>query len=181
MHYFTADLHFNHANILKYDNRPFGSVEEMNQTLVKNWNDTVTDQDDVWIIGDIGMGNVYDTLPYLEQLKGKKHLIVGNHDCRAIRYPEFTKHFESIANYKVLNLKNKKLILFHYPIAEWDGYYHGSILIYGHIHSSVTEVTHFMKTRPNAYNAGCMINNYRPVTLEELIENNKKFLDSIGE
>lgn len=67
------------------------------------------------------------------------------------------------------------LLLCHYPIAEWNGYFHGSYHIYGHIHASRNEAYDFMKTKERALNAGCMINHYMPASLEELIRNNREF------
>lgn len=78
--FFTADLHFGHVRIIELCNRPFDSVEEMNETLVDNWNDKVTDEDIVWILGDLALGKLDDSLAYVAMLKGDKRLIPGNHD-----------------------------------------------------------------------------------------------------
>ncbi len=78
--YFTADLHFGHANIIGYCDRPFSSVDHMNEMLVANWNDTVKPRDIVYVLGDICMGRVRETLEYVDRLNGRKVLIPGNHD-----------------------------------------------------------------------------------------------------
>lgn len=77
MNYFIADTHFNHKNIIKYDDRPFSSVEEMNETMIQLWNSRVTQNDNVYILGDVGFGNVDNIL---RRLNGNKYLIRGNHD-----------------------------------------------------------------------------------------------------
>ena len=68
-----------------------------------------------------------------------------------------------------------RICLFHFPIAEWSGYFRRSWHIYGHIHNRKNETYEIMKKKERALNAGCMINNYMPVSLEELIRNNKTF------
>lgn len=170
MIYYISDLHFGHKNILKYDKRPFNSTDEMDNFLITKWNAKVSDEDDVYIIGDICLGN---PSRYLERLNGKKHLITGNHDRETIK--NCRHYFESIDTYKKIHDGNKTVILFHYPIAEWDGYYRGTYHVYGHIHNALNEAYDTMKKRDLALNAGCMINNFEPATLEELIYNNNEF------
>ena len=77
--YFTSDQHFNHANIIRYCNRPFDSVEEMNEHIIKQYNSVVRDEDVVYFLGDIGMGNITQII---KRLKGVKILVQGNHDKR---------------------------------------------------------------------------------------------------
>ena len=78
MIYFTADTHFDHANIIHFCNRPFATVEEMNETLIANWNRKVHGNDTVYILGDMFF-RTSDPESILRQLKGQKHLITGNH------------------------------------------------------------------------------------------------------
>lgn len=78
--YFTADLHFGHENIISYCARPFASVAEMNTALVERWNAVVSDDDDVWVLGDVAMGRIDDSLANVSKLHGHKILICGNHD-----------------------------------------------------------------------------------------------------
>ena len=88
MEYFTSDLHFGHANIIELCHRPFTTVEEMDAALIANWNRRVTDRDTVYITGDLCFRTA-DPLRYLTKLKGKKHLILGNHD--KVREYEYQK------------------------------------------------------------------------------------------
>ena len=67
------------------------------------------------------------------------------------------------------------MILCHFPLADWNAKHRGSYHVYGHIHNNKDEVYEFMKKQERALNAGCMINNYEPVILEELLENNRRF------
>lgn len=171
MIYYTADLHLGHYNILKYDKRPFNSTQEMDKTIIDNWNNRVTDNDDVYIIGDVCFGNNPEN--YIKQLKGKKHLIIGNHDKEVLK--RCRSYFVSVDYYKKIYDNNKAIILCHYPMAEWDGMFRESYHIYGHIHNALNDTYYMMKNRDLAFNAGCMINNYMPVTLNELITNNNNF------
>ena len=78
--YFTSDLHFGHERIIALCERGFTGIEEMNETLIERWNKKVTDKDTVYILGDFAFRSATHAGTYLEQLKGKKHLIIGNHD-----------------------------------------------------------------------------------------------------
>ena len=72
MNYFTSDLHLGHRNIIRLCNRPFATIEEMDETLIRNWNAKVTNGDTVYILGDLLFRNEKPAEEYLKQLKGKK-------------------------------------------------------------------------------------------------------------
>lgn len=78
--WFTSDHHFGHQNIIKYCDRPFDSVEEMNEVMIARWNDVVGTTDRVFVLGDFALGKISETLPLAERLNGNKYLIPGNHD-----------------------------------------------------------------------------------------------------
>jgi calcineurin-like phosphoesterase family protein len=78
--WFTADLHLGHANIIRYCNRPWDDVTAMNTPLVERWNDTVAPGDTVWVLGDLAMGPIDDSLALVGALHGRKLLLAGNHD-----------------------------------------------------------------------------------------------------
>lgn len=78
--FFTSDLHLGHERIIELCNRPFASVDEMNAKLVENWNYEVENDDRVFILGDLAMGSIRDSLDVVKELKGKKYLVPGNHD-----------------------------------------------------------------------------------------------------
>ena len=174
MNYYISDLHFGHKNIIRLDGRPYSSVEENDEALISSWNSTVKPDDDIWIIGDFAWKNA-DT--YLDRLVGKKHLILGNHDKLT---DSARKKFESVDQMKMiwdtLDGQNVSIHMCHYPMAEWNGYFRGTYHVYGHIHNNKENMAYkIMSQFDKALNAGCMINDYRPVTLKELIVNNKKF------
>ncbi len=78
--FLISDMHFGHANIIKYENRPFTNVDEMDTTLISNWNTAVGKGDKVFILGDVSFYNKEKTKSILEMLNGNKILILGNHD-----------------------------------------------------------------------------------------------------
>lgn len=77
--FYIADMHIDHKNILSYDNRPFFDMNDMLKAMIQNWNDRVTDDDNVYILGDMFWKNS-SAVNVLHQLNGNKYLIKGNHD-----------------------------------------------------------------------------------------------------
>ena len=120
MIYFTADLHLGHENVIKHCGRPFASAAEMDAMLTKNWNETVTRRDEVYILGDFTMKPAEAAHDYLTALNGRKYFIRGNHDRFLNRIESFGSHFEWVRDYHVLNHNGRMFVLFHYPIAEWN-------------------------------------------------------------
>ena len=79
--WWTSDHHFGHANIIRYRARPFADADAMNRAMVDRWNDVVTDSDEVWVLGDLVMGQLTVNLSaHVWRLKGRKLLVPGNHD-----------------------------------------------------------------------------------------------------
>ena len=174
MIFYTADLHLGHENIISYCNRPFSSVGEMNETIVSYWNAVVRSEDEVYILGDV-LFKINSSSPlYLDRMNGKKHLIIGNHDKRNLKIDRFRALFDSIDNYLEVIDEDRRVILFHYPIVEWDGYYRGCYHLYGHIHNSDNEANRIMRAVPNAFNVGVDLNDFTPQTLTQLICRNKE-------
>lgn len=108
--YYTSDLHFGHANIIRFCDRPFSGVPEMNSRLVELWNETVTDDDTVWVLGDVALGSLDESLAQIGRLAGHKVLVPGNHDrCwegdRALRTgdPEARERRRVVARERYLN------------------------------------------------------------------------------
>lgn len=193
--FFISDLHIGHLNILKMDGRPFKTLDEMNETIIKNWNNTVKKSDEVYILGDFFFkGKLKDALTFIEQLNGNLHLIIGNHENLILNNKILQDKFKSILHYKELNLiiDNKKfdVILSHYPIINYNGNYKDNrIMLYGHVHNTKEEdivtISHQLTLKnykkiinlPNVngrlmLNVGCMMPwmNFTPQPLEYLIE-----------
>lgn len=96
MNYFTSDLHFGHFNAIGFDYRPFQTVEEMDKALIDNWNRKVTNEDTVYILGDFCFHSDKEPEYYLQQLKGKKYLVQGNHDQAIMKSEKAKSYFEGI-------------------------------------------------------------------------------------
>ena len=173
MVYFTSDLHFGHTNIIKYCNRPFESVEDMDKALISNWNETVQPDDEIYILGDFTMRGPGNARGYLSALNGRKYLIVGNHDQFLDQFNETESWFEWVKDYAVVDFDGISFVLFHYPIVEWFRFGKGSIHLYGHLHNSEPAVT---KIPPNirAFNVGVDVNDFSPVSVDEILKRANK-------
>lgn len=175
MQYFIADTHFKHQNILKLSNRPFDTIEEHDETLIKNWNDTVKPDDEIYILGDFTMSRKgKDANALLSRLNGKKYLINGNHE-HYLNDPEFDmSNYEWVKDYFELRYNKIQFVLFHYPILEWNGFFQKSLHLYGHVHN--TREDYFKSTLdPRAINVGVDLIDFKPIAITTLVE----YLDSL--
>lgn len=169
----TSDLHFWHKNVMKYENRPWETVEQMNQGLIDNWNSVVDSSDTVYILGDLSLNGWSKVKDIVEQLNGNKIMIVGNHDSKWLRSKELDKYFVEITHYKKLKYKDHIFVMSHYPIACWEGMEHGYIHLYGHIHGNSHNLPQgFNKFQ--SYHVGVDTNHYKPVDLDWLIDLKEK-------
>lgn len=168
--FFTSDTHFSHANIIKYENRPFKNVNEMDEYLIEKWNNKVNKNDEVYHLGDFAFAPSNRIREILNKLNGRIYLIWGNHDKEIKHNRSIQEKFIFCREYYSLKINNLPIILFHYPIAVWDRQHHGSIHFYGHIHSNLDNHHPLVVELKNAYNVGVDVNNFEPKTLEEIIK-----------
>lgn len=178
MNLYISDLHFGHRAVLGFEHRPFSDVEEMDHALIYLWNSRVDKTDKVYILGDFAFKNEKPFGWYLRQLKGEKHLIIGNHDTKLLKDAEAMEYFASVNYYQEILDDEKRIVLCHYPIAEWNNFCREAVHIYGHIHNKTEGAFQYMKQFDKALNAGAVINNYTPCSLTELIRNNQKFKEA---
>jgi len=172
--YYIADTHFGHENILKLCERPFSSVREMDEALVAAWNQRVTGNDTVFILGDL-FYRCEDPESILQQLKGRKRLIIGNHDTSWMDKVDLKKYFISVDNFLEISDGVRAITLCHYPLLTWKHKLR-SFMVHGHIHNDTTsDYFPLIAIRERVLNAGVDINGFRPVTFEELMENNRIF------
>lgn len=172
MDFYISDLHFGHASIIGLCKRPFKDIAEMNETLVANWNAAVGARDTVYVVGDLFYRSESDPEDILRRLKGKKYLILGNHDKDWIKLVDLSKYFEDVRDILTVNCGRGNATLCHFPMLFFEGKYH----IYGHVHAR-EDFPHkaTLRSMANAFNAGADVNGFRPVTFDELIRNNAAF------
>lgn len=162
----TSDTHFGHANIIKFCNRPYTNVNDMNDSIIHLWNSYIKPEDTVYHLGDFS----FKGKGYFEKLNGNKHLIIGNHD-----HSETKKKLAWgwVKDYYRFEYKDKKIILFHYPIDSWDCMHHGSIHLHGHIHSTkesnVKHHGHEWHPTRNRFDVGWDYYG-RPISLDEIFD-----------
>ena len=182
--WFTADTHFGHASIVKFCARPFLSeqerekalvdprgrwkvsrqtIERHDEALIENINSVVAPEDTLWVLGDFCWGKAKEAAGYLERIRCKHvHLVWGNHDHNSIG-----TLFESNRQQGIIRVRHQLIWLNHYPMRSWDGRFHGSWHLYGHVHNrfdAIDSQTPYMLTR----DVGVDASEYRPISFEEL-------------
>lgn len=176
MIYFTSDTHFFHGNIITYCNRPFHNYHEMNATLIENWNKTVQPEDFVYHLGDFGFRKPEDNVQIVNSLNGKKILIIGNHDKKALKLYHQEGCFEEIHQTLNLSLSSEKIVLFHYPIHEWEGMFHGAWHFHGHNHATSIDLDRAAK---KCFNVGVDAWSFTPICFEQIREFHLQFKDRV--
>lgn len=172
MLYFIGDTHFGHANIIRLCGRPFEDVETMDREMIRLWNARVRPEDTVWILGDLFFRH-RTPATVLEQLKGKKRLILGNHDSSWTGKVDLTLYFEEVTRMAEISDRQRRITLCHYPLLTWDSPGR-SFMVHGHIHGNTNaDYWPLLCIRDNVLNAGVEVNGYQPVTFEELQANNR--------
>ena len=178
MIFYTSDLHIGHKNAIRFDSRPFADVEEMEREIIRRWNNKVSLSDDVYILGDVFYNCKKDKSEFLKSLNGRLHLVVGNHDFDLLKDAEAMSCFVSAEQIEQIVDNGRQVIMCHFPIISWNKKHRGTYHLYGHVHKKIDEDTLFMIKQERAFNAGCMINNYEPCSLNEIIKNNGVFNNS---
>jgi calcineurin-like phosphoesterase family protein len=185
--FFVADIHAGHKNCLAFDNRPFKSIEEHDEAIIRNWNNRVGIDDDVWILGDFSWYNATKTIEFYKRLNGNKHLCIGNHDKKLLRNKEARDLFVEIVDYKEIQIsKDCGIVLSHYPIPCFNNHYYGWYHLYGHVHKSFEwnmmenvkfQMSALYDKECRMYNVGIMIPymEFMPKTLEEIVEAEKVY------
>lgn len=174
MHFYISDTHFGHANIIGMCQRPFASVEEMDEYMIARWNERVSGNDTVFILGDMfyRCGREEEILA---RLSGKKWLIEGNHDGSWLGRVDLARYFVGVDKYLEISDGTRGMTLCHYPLLTWK-HAKKNYMIHGHIHLDTTsDFWPLLVTRQRTLNAGADLNGFAPVTFEELLQNNEEF------
>lgn len=181
--FFTSDLHFGHENVIRFDNRPFNTVEEMDEEMIKRWNTKVGKGDIVYVLGDfIWKAATNEAVRIIRRLNGQIILIKGNHD-RFLHNAAAKKALAGIKDYDDICVTledgtTRRCILSHYFIPFCNGHRYQAIHLHGHSHlteeaaeeSRITTELNEKGYDLKIYNVGCMYWNYTPVTLDEILE-----------
>lgn len=161
--FITADTHFGHANVIHHSGRPWQSIEEHDEALIRNWNNMVGKGDLVYIIGDFAWR---DHAHYIQALHGKKTLIVGTHDKMShVTEQNFTSVVGGRHKPGVLEILVDKcpITLCHYPLSTWNGSCYGSWHFHGHSHGGTPEQPDYLRC-----DVGVDVWSYLPVPWEVL-------------
>lgn len=213
---YISDLHLNHEHNLKFissendlwaksgykTGKYFSSMEEYNNTIINNWNSVLSPEDVTYILGDIGTKSVSNIVDILKKLNGHKILIVGNHDEKYLKNPEFINCFDQVINPNFNNVvldsingEDKELLLSHFPIWSHERFGYNVIHLHGHIHNSFMDnmclhaarncYNDYRKDHPShdkvvqliVYNVSAQMPymDYTPRTLNEIMELSEKF------
>ena len=190
MVFYISDLHIGHANVIKFDERPFADVTEMNRTIIENWNSRVKANDTVYILGEFIWAKEKDWPFYVAALSGNKVLIRGNHDPR--QFSAATKRlFQDITNLKEIKDSGRHVVMCHYPIPFFRaGFSPTSFMLYGHVHQTkeyeyLKEMRKVIQANASGYgtpsgnfiNVGAMMPymSYTPRTLDEITAGDKAY------
>ena len=136
--YITSDLHFGHNNIMKFNpaTRPFKDADHMNSEMIRMWNERVQHDDLVYILGDFAFCNANKATEIAGSLMGRKILIEGNHDNKLVQHADFRAQFEEIHKYHEITFDGTRVVMFHYPIAEFNQMHRGAVHFHGHLHGA---------------------------------------------
>lgn len=133
--WFTADTHFGHERIIELANRPFATVEEMDEEMIRRWNAVVAPGDLIYHLGDFAF---CDHTPYLARLNGQKKLIIGNHDhSNRLKKAKGWATIDSLLRVKGIPGEPLPVVLCHYAMRVWSSSHHGALHLYGHSHGSL--------------------------------------------
>ena len=169
--WFTSDLHFWHKNICKYCDRPYNTIEEMNQSIIDNWNSVVKDDDIVYLLGDMGFCGIEKLKSLISQLKGHIRLVQGNHDSdKAVNRLIEEGLIEGVATLCYITITgdeecpDQELTLCHFPMIDWANKERGAWMIHGHQH----QLPNTPSCSHAHWDVGLDKNNMTPISFEQL-------------
>lgn len=158
MVFFTSDLHLNHAKVIQYSNRPFASVDEMNDQIIRRWNARVGVEDTVYLLGDVALGPQSEIQGLVHRLNGVIHLIWGNHDSDLVKG---LSRWASSQPYAEIKVGKEPVCLFHYPMRAWNRSHHGAWHFWGHAHGHLPAFGRSLDVGVDCWD-------YQPVTFAEI-------------
>ena len=185
---YIADTHFGHANVLRYDNRPWQTTEAMEKDMIRLWNEHVAEDDLVYLLGDVVWSDKYEKwVEIFEQLKGRKFIMKGNHDkTKILNALKQNGLIDGWSHQEVVqdpgpDGKARYVVLNHSPMPFFVNMHHDNTYhLYGHVHISFDaqvikhvcrQVEQLYLHEVRMYNCGCMVPgmDYYPRTLDEIV------------
>lgn len=159
MIYFSADTHFDRETKFVTEQRNFACVEDMNAKMVAGFQRRLTDEDDLYFLGDLSH-KTHDQVRakrWFDEIPGRKHLISGNHDTEAVKGLPWA----SVQDYLEITLGGRLIVMFHYPMITWNQARAGSLHLFGHVHGN-------WPGSNKAVNVGVDFWDFAPCTLPEI-------------
>ena len=174
--WFTSDTHFGHAKVIEYCRRPFADVEEMNETLIRKWNEKVRPEDLVFHLGDFCFCSVNDACGIIGRLNGQKMLVIGNHDWKNVKSETFRRNFLFVGQQMNIKVDEYSIYLNHFPFLTFNHAYNGASScwqLFGHVHSGPNccggqDCERMVSILPTQYDVGVDNNGYCPVAFETI-------------
>ncbi len=164
----TSDLHFGHQNIMRFcpqaRARFRNDLGYMNEQMIVEWNSMIGSEDTVYILGDVAFLPADKAVAIMRRLNGTKILIEGNHDRKLLNDPAFRSCFAHVHQYLCITYDKTRVVMFHYPIAEWDQMHRGAVHLHGHLHGGKSGLEEY-RARDMGIDATGMI----AVTMERAI------------
>lgn len=159
--FFTSDHHFGHTNIIRHANRPFASVEEMDEALITNWNNLVGRSDTVYHLGDFSFHRRDKTAEILDRLNGAIHLVKGNHDRRM--HSSLFRMFQSVSDLKEIKVADQSIVLCHYAMRVWNKSHYGAWQLHGHSHGTLQNIPTYLQ-----FDVGVDCWGYLPISFDSV-------------
>ncbi len=157
--FFIADTHFGDSNVIIYENRPFSSADDMDSILVKNWNDTVSENDTIFVVGDLSFHDKEKTLEICRNLNGEKFLVMGNHDTENEQF-YYECGFSGVSRYPIIY--SSFWIISHEPLYVNRNMPYANI--FGHVHGNPI----YKDVSERSFCVSAERINYTPIELSEI-------------
>ena len=161
--YFSSDYHLSHTNIIKYDDRPFANINEMNEVIIGNHNSVVKPEDHFYFLGDFAFSKKKEEIEvFMKQLKGKLFFIKGNHDHTDTR-KLYAKYGTYLGDMAEIVVESQSIVLCHYAMKVWNKSHRGAWHLYGHSHHSLPENQNSL-----SFDVGCNGWDYKPLSFDKV-------------
>lgn len=144
--WFVSDTHFGHAAVIEHSKRPYWNLADMEADLIKRWNAVVKPGDEVFHLGDFSFGKADAITAVMKQLRGRIHLIYGNHDALIRQKPALRELFASVQDVKEVRVgAEQRIFMSHYAHRVWNRSHYGAWNLHGHSHGSLPSEPHLLQ------------------------------------